>query len=993
MKKYFAILMLAVVISAPIYANALSVGWDRYVVGGLRTLFSGDRVLIGATATTTDSTLEVNGLVTAGYFVATTTTATSTFNSGVNFIGDTDGISLTEIEDLLTDKTFTMANKTLTWNFTNPSGGMLWNFTGAAAGHSLEILQSGGNPGTDMHLLHIQAEDADPTALHLVAGSASSRVLKVNPFGDGVLNAGRFQITADGTLAWAGFNSSSTDVSLYRNSSSSLRTDSALTIDGNIVVSTTTATSTFLRASTSYFSLAGDYLTDITGTGLQVSGGALTLNATGDWTGTLDTYNAVDLLDSKWADAGTSLYPKGGEEVQAPIFTATSTSATSTFPYLRVSTGVNLLGAYGNTVNSLCIALTGSSALCDGSDDGGAGGTTEPIHWLHNGTYAWSSSTISAPAIVATGTATSSIKNLGGVLDASQFSGADIGAKINAAYAALPSTGGTVRVPRGNYSFSTEISFETQQKPVILECDPGGATRLTYTGSTGTSTTFNVEDSADPSTQQWGLGIRGCWFYGQDNTYTNVGIEIGGTYGAQGFVMEDTRWYTFGTGLWVGDNTYLVTIRNNLFNWNGRNVHLKYHPSNSGESIWFENNLFESYGTMAGNCVYSAGYWTSVQFINNSFDDCGLYIGPYSLVANVTGNHFENPSGDSTESYTFVWVDASTGGEATTYITGNTFFQTKNTTRPESYIYNHGSTVVADENTVLSDTYPLDNFAISTSSASYTEINNTTISANGATKMINDLYTPSLFGYDHIEVKAGGTPFHKQHQTTYIEWGWGGVTTASSSRNGAWGFQAINTSSTTASSTFQAITATAFGVVGVWYANASQFVLNSIAATFNAGATILSFLDIPSAANPTVDAEGEIAINTTAASSSLRFYDGTSERVLNTDRDKTLIISSSTIASLGGNPSATTTILLNRPSRPETYISWMCTTNTGTWSFRLGDGAASTTGSSCDTTGVENTSLSNAAFVRNEKEYLEIGPLSASTVVITLRLQVRTDAD
>ena len=48
------------------------------------------------------------------------------------------------------------------WQFTNPAGGMLWEFTGAAGGHSLEIRQSGGNPGADMHLLHIEASDTDP---------------------------------------------------------------------------------------------------------------------------------------------------------------------------------------------------------------------------------------------------------------------------------------------------------------------------------------------------------------------------------------------------------------------------------------------------------------------------------------------------------------------------------------------------------------------------------------------------------------------------------------------------------------------------------------------------------------------------------------------------------------------------------------------------------------------------------------------------------------
>jgi len=56
-----------------------------------------------------------------------------------------------------------------------------------------------------------------------------------------------------------------------------------------ITATSTTATSTFplLKAATA-FQMGSDYFTDITGTGLQISGNALTLNATGDWTGSFD---------------------------------------------------------------------------------------------------------------------------------------------------------------------------------------------------------------------------------------------------------------------------------------------------------------------------------------------------------------------------------------------------------------------------------------------------------------------------------------------------------------------------------------------------------------------------------------------------------------------------------------------------------------------------------------------------------------------------------
>ena len=44
------------------------------------------------------------------------------------------------------------------------------------------------------------------------------------------------------------------------------------------------------------FGINSEYFTDLTGTGLQNSSGVLTLNATGDWTGTLDGYEGNDLM-------------------------------------------------------------------------------------------------------------------------------------------------------------------------------------------------------------------------------------------------------------------------------------------------------------------------------------------------------------------------------------------------------------------------------------------------------------------------------------------------------------------------------------------------------------------------------------------------------------------------------------------------------------------------------------------------------------------------
>jgi hypothetical protein len=109
-------------------------------------------------------------------------------------------IPLDEVTTPGADHTISMANKTLRWLFTNPAGGMKWEFTGAATGHLLDIIQTGGNPGADMHLMHLEASDTDPLALHLVPGGATSRALKINIPGEN-MGPGRLVIDASGKLS------------------------------------------------------------------------------------------------------------------------------------------------------------------------------------------------------------------------------------------------------------------------------------------------------------------------------------------------------------------------------------------------------------------------------------------------------------------------------------------------------------------------------------------------------------------------------------------------------------------------------------------------------------------------------------------------------------------------------------------------------------------------------------------------------------------------
>lgn len=117
-------------------------------------------------------------------------------------------------------------------------------------------------------------------------------------------------------------------------------------------------------------------------------------------------------------------------------------------------------------------------------------------------------------------------QSVNGVVYCDNQTGADIGAKCNAAFATLSGSYGTVRISApGSYSFSTTIAFTS---PAVLECAPGvilnytGSGKAINMGTAGASFNFN----------QPAYGVRGCtikggasWTHGiYFNTYVTESI-------------------------------------------------------------------------------------------------------------------------------------------------------------------------------------------------------------------------------------------------------------------------------------------------------------------------------------------------------------------------------------------------------------------------------------------------------------------------------------
>lgn len=88
--------------------------------------------------------------------------------------------ALNQLLDPVSSATWTLANKTLTYNFTNPAGGIDYNWQGAASGHLFELSQNTGNPGPGTHLLHMDADDPNVVGAHIEHATDTSTTLWID---------------------------------------------------------------------------------------------------------------------------------------------------------------------------------------------------------------------------------------------------------------------------------------------------------------------------------------------------------------------------------------------------------------------------------------------------------------------------------------------------------------------------------------------------------------------------------------------------------------------------------------------------------------------------------------------------------------------------------------------------------------------------------------------------------------------------------------------
>ncbi|MHB8413915.1 MAG: autotransporter outer membrane beta-barrel domain-containing protein [Acidiferrobacteraceae bacterium] len=158
--------------------------------------------------------------------------------------------------------------------------------------------------------------------------------------------------------------------------------------------------------------------------------------------------------------------------------------------------------------------------------DGGAG----TYWWNSTDTTADNGVTVLAPN--AGGTGRWNLIHTPGVLNALQASGSDIGAQVNTAIAAIGSSGGTVVLPSGAFSYSTTIQFPITgtNTGITLEGQgsggTGAATTLSYTGSGK-----GIDQTITNSTYQNNAGakLRGFTLNGGSAGAGAIGVQFGGS--------------------------------------------------------------------------------------------------------------------------------------------------------------------------------------------------------------------------------------------------------------------------------------------------------------------------------------------------------------------------------------------------------------------------------------------------------------------------------
>jgi hypothetical protein len=291
-------------------------------------------------------------------------------------------------------------------------------------------------------------------------------------------------------------------------------------------------------------------------------------------------------------------------------------------------------------------------------------------------------------AVVNTSTSAVNTTNLSGVLVATKFAGNDIGAQVNAAYAALPKTGGRIFIPQGTYTWTTPVNFSTAGVCPVLEGAGRNATTLNWAGSTSaTAITFNCATFSPQGGILTGYGLRDLSLFNTVAAGSTVGILLGGTNGAFGWYGLNLNTGRFNVNLLYASNTWNTVCE--LCNWDFAGTSNLVIPStidNAGEGLTFVGNTFDYSVSTAPlpACIHNS-VGDLLTFLGGSFDNCQFVQDGGTGSTVLIGVNEEDPVLTSAPGATAYYGVLSSG---TVRIIGGTFLQDEAVGTPPTQFWN-----------------------------------------------------------------------------------------------------------------------------------------------------------------------------------------------------------------------------------------------------------------------------------------------------------------
>jgi len=163
-----------------------------------------------------------------------------------------------------------------------------------------------------------------------------------------------------------------------------------------------------------------------------------------------------------------------------------------------------------------------------------------------------------------------------------------------------------------------------------------------------------------------------------------------------------------------------------------------------------------------------------------------------------------------------------------------------------------------------------------------------------------------------------------------------------------------------------------------WGTGANQVSIADFSGNQISGALVWDFggatsLELPNSADPSLSTTGLVEVNTTAASSSIEYYDGTRNTALYDIIWKTFTISSTTMEITEGFTASTTVPLGVASPHGETWTEISCYTDTSIVELEFGDGTNFMDYQLLTTTVLTDSTLSNNTFTSREKREVRIG--------------------